>query len=135
MVSHYDLSLVARHLKSRLGSRAFVTIPRMEVTNMLRSVSGQESTRIKSVVGDRLDQALLSVGVRCVPTFASTSTGDEIRLMHSATVLGELVDLLQHPSAQNDPKLGAILAKIKGQWDWSRTGMSAGDRGVPLAAV
>lgn len=135
MVSHYDLSLVARQLKTRLGSRAFVTIPRMEVTNMLRSVSGQESTRIKSVVGDRLDQALLSVGVCCFPTFASTSTGDEIRLMHVATVLGELVDILQHPSAQNDPKLGTILAKIKGQWDWSRTGLPASDRGVQPAVA
>jgi hypothetical protein len=56
-------------------------------------------------------------------------------LMHVATVLGELVDILQHPSAQNDPKLGAILAKIKGQWDWSRTGMSTGDRGVPSSAA
>ena len=102
---------------------------------MLRSVSGQESTRISSVVGDRLDQALLSVGIRCLPTFASTSTDDEIRLMYVGTVLGDLVDIIQHPSAQNDPKLGAILAKIKGQWDWSRTGMSAGDRGVPPAAV
>jgi hypothetical protein len=135
MVSHYDLSLVARQLKTRLGSRAFVTIARMEVTNMLRSVSGQESTRIKSVVGDRLDQTLLSNGVLCFPTFASTSTGDEIRLIHVATVLGDLVDILQHPSVQNDPKLGAILAKIKDQWDWSRTGSSGGDRGVPSAAA
>lgn len=131
MVSDYELSLVARQLKTKLGARAFVTIPRMEVTNMLRSLSGQKKTRIKSVVGDRLDQALLLIGVRCVPTFASTSTADEIRLLHVATVLGDLVDILQHPSAENDPKLGSILAKIKGQWDWSRTGSAGGDTGAP----
>jgi len=135
MVSEYELSLVARQLKTGLGTRAFATVPRMEVTNMLRSVSGQNKTRIKSVVGDRLDQALLLIGVRCVPTFASTSTADEIRLLHVGTVLGDLVDILQHPSAANDPKLGSILAKIKGQWDWSRTGSSGGDTGAPSVAA
>ena len=135
MVTYYELSTVARQLKAKLGTRAFMTIPRMEVTNMLRSVSGQDTTRIKSVVGDRLDQALLAIGVRCVPTFASTTTGDDIRLLHVGTVLGDLVEILEHPAPENDSKLGAILAKIKGQWDWSRRDPSDGNSGSSSVAA
>jgi len=133
MVSYYDLSIVARQLKQRLGSRAFVPIRRMEVTSMLRCVSGQKSTRIKSVVGDDLDQALLSIGVRCYPTFASTSTADAIRLFHAGTVLGDFIDIVQRPSAENDPKLGAMLSKFKGRWDWTRSSVSGSDTGISSA--
>ena len=34
-------------------------------------------------------------------------------------VVGSLVDLLTHPSKDTDRDLGAMLRKIKGQWDWS----------------
>jgi hypothetical protein len=113
------VSVVARKLKVQLNGKAFLTIPRVEVTEMLRDVSGEETTRIKSAIGADLDQALLEQGVRCYPTFSGTTTGDTIRLFHAGSVLGSLVDLLIYPSTETDSDLGAMLTKIKGKWNWS----------------
>ena len=119
MPSRHHITLVARNLKTQLNGRAFLTIPRRDVTDMLREVSGEDTTRIKSGIGADLGQALLEQGVRCYPGFANTTTGDTIRLFHAGSVLGSLVDLLVYPSVETDKDLGAMLTKIKGKWNWS----------------
>lgn len=119
MPSRHHVTLVARQLKNRLNGRAFLTIPRVEATEMLRDVSGEETTRIKSAIGADLDLALLEQGVRSYPRFADTTTGDTIRLFHAGSVLGSVIDLLIYPSTETDKDLGDLLVKIKGKWKWS----------------
>jgi hypothetical protein len=91
----------------------------MEITNLVREVSGEDTTRIKSGVAGVLGLALLEQGVRCYPSLEDTTTGDTVRLFHAGSVFGNLVDLLIYPSNLGDKDLGAMLKKIKGQWDWS----------------
>lgn len=117
--SRHHLSIVARQLKARFNGRAFLTIQRMEVTNMLREVSGEETTRIKSGIAGDLERVLLEQGVRSYPGFADTTTGDTIRLFHADTMLGHLIDLLAYPSTETDTELGVVLTKLKGKWIWS----------------
>lgn len=119
MPTRHQLTSVARKLKTRLNGKAFLTLPRMDITELVRETSGEDATRIKAGIAADLEVALLEQGIRCFPTLTSTSTGDTIRLFHAGTVLGSLVDLLIHPSVEADSDLGAMLTKIKGKWAWS----------------
>lgn len=117
--SRHHLVLVARQLKGKLGREAFLTLPRMEITELLREVSDSDGTRIKSGLAGELEQVLLEQGVRCYPGLRETTTGDTVRLFHSGSLLGSLLDLLIYPSRETDRDLGNMLKKIKGQWQWS----------------
>ena len=119
MPSRHHFSVVAKHLKERLNGKAFLTIPRMEITQAVRDISGEEATRIKAAMGSELERALLEQGVRCHPSLAETTTDDTIRLFHAGSLLGSLVDLLVYPSPETDKDLGAMLSKIKGKWKWA----------------
>jgi len=119
MPTRHQLTTVARTLKTRLNGKGFLTIPRMEITELLRTVSGEDTTRIKSTMAGDLELALLEQGVRCYPSLAITSTGDSVRLFHAGTLLGNLVDSLAHPSTESDQDLGHVLTKLKGKWTWS----------------
>jgi hypothetical protein len=112
------LVTVARRYKALLNGHAFMTVRRTEVTQAVREVSGEDTTRIKAAMGAKLEKALLEQGVRCHPPLSTTTTGDTIRLFHTGSVLGSLVDLIIHPSPSNDRDLGAVIKKVKGQWDW-----------------
>lgn len=125
MPTHAHLLDVARALRKRLGRQAFLTLPREEVTGMLRQISGEDSTRIKKVMGGDLDRALLEQGVRCFPGFAQTTTGDNIRIFHSGTVMGDFVDMLVHPSDKTDHDLAAAITKFKGKWVWGELDKAA----------
>jgi hypothetical protein len=119
MPTRHQLTSVARKLKTHLNGKAFLTIPRMEITELVRTESGEDSTRIKSSMASELQMALLEQGVRCYPPLDGTTTGDTVRLFHAGTVLGNLVDILIHPSTESDRDLGGMLTKIKGKWAWS----------------
>lgn len=116
MPSRSHLNQVARQLKRQLNGKAFLTLPRMEVTQMLRDISGEDTTRIKANLAAELEMALLHQGVRCYPSLAETTTGDTIRLFHAGTLLGTLVDLLALPAPEDDRDLADVLTKIKGKW-------------------
>ena len=113
MPTRHQLTVVARQLKPRLNGKAFLTVPWMEVTELLRNVSGEDATRIKSAIASDLERALLEQGVRCFPTIASTTTGDTIRLFHAGSLFGNLVDLLVHPSTETDRDLETMLTEIE----------------------
>ncbi len=102
-----------------LNGHAFLTVPRTELTQAVRDVSGEDTTRIKATMGAELEQALLEQAIRCYPPLAATTTGDTIRLFHAGSVLGGLVDVIIHPSPSNDSELGGVIRKVKGQWDWA----------------
>lgn len=128
MVSRSNLVSAARELKRRLGTRAFLTVPRPEVTQLVRTISGEDATRVKSVMGQDLERALLEQGVRCFPSLAETSE-EAVRLFHAGTVTGYVVDMLRHPSPQTDKELAASLTKLKGKWNWAPEG--GGARNAP----
>lgn len=116
MPTKNDLSKVAKELKRRLNGKAFLTIPRMEITQLLREFSGDEGTRIKAAMAEELERVLLNQGVRCFPSLADTTTGDTVRVFHAGTLLGQLVDLMSEPDLDDDHDLADVLTKIKGKW-------------------
>lgn len=118
MLSYSDLVQVARDLKARLNGRAFMTMERFEITELLRENRGSENTRLKSGLSADLEQALLEQGVRCFPSLKSTTTGDRVRFFHPGTVVASLVDILSHPSPQTDGELADVTRKVKGEWQW-----------------
>ncbi len=118
MVTQSDLKRVARDLKKRLGNRAFLSIQRLEATELLRTLSGDDGTRIKRVMAQNLEQALLEQGVRIFPSLSETNGTDSIRLFHAGTVMSDLVDLLRHPSPSTDKELAIAISKFKGKYIW-----------------
>ena len=119
MPTRTHLVSVARKLKQQLNGRAFLTIPRTDITDLLREVSGEPSTRIKSSLAGDLTSALVNQGVQVYPSLAETTTGDTVRLYHAGSVLGQLIDTIVHPDPGTDADLGDVLTKIKGKWKWA----------------
>jgi hypothetical protein len=127
--THY--ALVAKQLKQKLNGKAFTTIPRRDITDILRDVSGEPTTRIKSNVASELSQVLLEKeALRLYPPLEDTDTHGNVRIFRAGSVFGNLVDLIVHPSGDADREVGAVLKKIKGQWDWS-TSAPGVDEGLP----
>jgi hypothetical protein len=115
--SHY--ARVAKELRIKLDGdrKAFATVPRREILEILRDVSGEPTTRIKSVVARDLAQVMLEQqALRCYPNLEEADSLDNVRLFRAASVFGHLVDLVAHPSQDDDKELGDILRKIKGTW-------------------
>jgi hypothetical protein len=110
---------VARTLKQQLNHKAFLTIQRTEITELLREVSGEPGTRIKSTLAGELTSALINQGVQVYPSLSETTTGDMVRLYHAGSVLGQLIDTIVHPDEGTDRELGDVLTKIKGKWNWA----------------
>ncbi len=118
MPTRSHLISVARQLKQSLNGKAFLTIDRREITELLREVSGEETTRIKSAMGAELEMALLEQGVRVFPRIQETTTGDVVRLFHPGTVIASLVDILTNPDHSTDKELAGVTKKVKGLWNW-----------------
>ncbi len=115
--NHYVL--VARQLKDQLNGRAFLTIPRRDITDILRQVSDEPTTRIKKGIARELTQILLEQALRCYPSLEETEMSDTVRIFHAGSVFGNLVDLIIHPSKDTDRDVGDMLKKVKGTWNWS----------------
>lgn len=99
--------------------RPFLTIERSKITDLLREVSGEPTTRIKSGLAADLTSALVNQGVQVYPSLGETTTGDTVRLYHAGSVLGQLLDTIVHPDSGTDSDLGEVLSKIKGKWKWA----------------
>lgn len=119
MPSRTHLVAVARKLKQQLNGHAFLTIERTKITELLREVSGEPATRIKSGLAADLTSALVNQGVQVYPSLGETTTGDTVRLYHAGSVLGQLIDTVVHPDPGTDRDLGDVLSKIKGKWKWA----------------
>jgi hypothetical protein len=118
---------VARQLKKDLHGKAFLTIPRMQITQKLRDASGEDTTRIKANLASELELKMLEQGVRCFPSLQETSTGDTVRIFHAGTLLGTLVDMVAHPNVDDDSDLADVLTKIKGKWKTIPVGPPEGE--------
>jgi hypothetical protein len=119
MPTRTHLVTAARKLKQQLNGRAFLTIQRTDITELLREVSGEPTTRIKSTLAGDLTSALINQGVQVYPSLSETTTGDTVRLYHAGSVLGQLIDTIVHPDEGTDKELGDVLTKIKGKWNWA----------------
>ncbi len=119
MPTRTHLVAVARKLKQQLNGRAFLTIERTKITDLLRQESGEPATRIKSNLASELTSALINQGVQIYPSLGETTTGDTVRLYHAGSVLGQLIDTIVHPDAGTDKDLGDVLRKVKGKWTWA----------------
>src|SRR5437899_1843075 len=105
--NHYVL--VARELQKRLNGKAFMTMPRHEVTEILREVSDEPTTRIKSRVAQELTQVLLEQALRCYPSIEEAEMNDNVRIFRAGSMFGNLVDLIIHPSKDTDKDVGDML--------------------------
>lgn len=133
MPTRTHLVTVARKLKGQLNGHAFQTIERTEITNILREVSGEPSTRIKTNLRAEIESALITQGVQVYPSLSKTTTGDTVRLYHAGSLLGQLIDTIVHPDPGTDKDLGDVLRKIKGKWNWAPVEGPATDAGDPDA--
>ena len=130
MPTRTHLATTARQLKHQLNGHAFLTLDRTKITELLREVSGEPTTRIKLV----LTSALVTQGVLVYPSLGATTTGDTVRLYHAGSVFGQLVDIIVHPDQGTDKDLGDILTKIKGKWQWAPVEGPATSAGNPRPA-
>jgi hypothetical protein len=115
--NHY--ARVAKELRAKLdeGRQAFKTVSRREILDILRDVSGEPTTRIKSVVARDLAQVMLErEALRCFPSLEETDSLDNVRIFRAASVFGHLVDLIAYPSKDDDVEVGTVLKKVKGTW-------------------
>ena len=119
MANRADYLRVARQLKSELNGKAFLSMQRMYITNLVREASGEDGFRLKKIAAGELEMELLQQGVRVFPSLQETSTGDTVRLFHtSTTVIADLVDMLTHPAEETDRQLADVTKKVKGEWVW-----------------
>ena len=119
MPSRTHLVAVARDLKDQLNRKAFLTIDRSEITELVRQESREPTTRIKSGLAAALTDALNTQGVLVYPGLAETTTGDTVRLYHAGSVLAQLIDTIIHPDQGTDNELGDVIKKVKGKWKWA----------------
>lgn len=119
MPTRTNLVAVARELKRQLNGKAFLTIQRTDITELLRKESGEPTTRIKSTLAGELTSALITQGVQVYPSLTETTTGDTVRLYHAGSLLGQLIDTIVYPDEGTDKELGDVLTKIKGKWNWA----------------
>jgi hypothetical protein len=123
--SHY--ALVGKQLKQKLNGKAFMTVARRDILDILRDVSNEPTTRIKSNIAWDLSQVLLEKeALRLYPSLDETD--GNVRVFRAGSVFGNLVDLIVHPSGEADREVGAVLKKIKGQWDWSTSAPGMDER-------
>jgi hypothetical protein len=58
--SHYNQ--VARRIRTTLGKKSSITLERTQVTDLIREVSSEDSTRMKSAMAAEVEIALLAQG-------------------------------------------------------------------------
>jgi hypothetical protein len=119
MPTRTHLGAVARELRRQLNGHAFKTLPRTQITDLLRKISNEPTTRIKSGLAAELKDALITQGVLVYPSLEDTTTGDTVRIYHAGSVLAELIDTITHPDPGTDRDLGDVIAKVKGKWKWA----------------
>lgn len=119
MPNRTHLTATARRLKEKLNGDPFLTIPRYEITTILREVSGESTTRMKSQLAHDLTSALVNEAVLVYPPLAETTTGDTVRLYRAGTVLAQLIDTILHPDPGTDKDLDDVLHKVESQWVWA----------------
>ena len=121
MLSTNDLDKVAGLIKSRLNGQAFLTLPRADITELMRIVSGSAGTRLTGAKARHLSRALLERGVIGFPDLVQTSGADNIRFYHAGTVAADVATIILHPTEETDRDLAVLTTKAKGHWNLDPT--------------
>ena len=134
MPTQEHLIQVARSVKRDLDreKRSHRSYDRRDLTELLRRVSGEPTTRIKAMKGAELERALSDQGLRCYPGLSETSTDDRIRIFRAGSAVGDLIDAVLVPSRAHDQVLGDTVTKMKGTGEPGQGG--ADEREVESAA-
>lgn len=116
MPTREHLIQVARSVKRDLDreKQSHRSYDRRDLTELLRRVSGEPTTRIKAIKGADLERALSDQGLRCYPGLSETSTDDRIRIFRAGSAVGDLIDAVLVPSRAHDQVLGDSVRKMKG---------------------
>ena len=122
MATKADYQALARSFRRELNDEdlAFRSYERKDITDRLRSLSGEARARIStSTVADDIENAFRDQGLRIFPRLQDTDTNDWIRLWRAGTRATEMLDLILVPGGSNDRQLGDMTKKIKGTWNWT----------------
>ncbi len=119
-----------------------LTIGRRKVTEILREVSDEPTTRIKGVVARDLTQILLEQGLRCYPSLEETNTFETIKIFRAGSVFGNLVDLIIHPATRRTTILARCSKRSRGHGpgqhrhpERSRRCPGASESGLPVHPI
>lgn len=113
MPTRSHLVQVARKIQRQLGDKPMLTLNRLDVTDFIREVSGEDTTRMKARMGSEVEDALRDVGVRCFPPLSGTTTGDVIRFFAAGSPFGDLVNLLVYPDPEQDQVVERVLDRAR----------------------
>lgn len=112
MPSKDDYRKVADAMRGRLGRKPFLSVTRREITDILREVSGEPTTRIKVLVAHQITEELSRKGLNVYPALADTDSKDMVRIYRAESTIPELIEILNYPSPENDVRLRAALRKV-----------------------
>jgi hypothetical protein len=115
-MTYHVVSQIADELKSqmKMNQKGWLTVGRPDLTNLLRTHSGKSTARLGSQVARDLEVALATQGIVVIPGLNNKE--GYVRLVWAGTTVGQLHELLTHPSAGSDIRLAHIVTKIKGRW-------------------
>ena len=117
MVERAHYLKVAQQLKKELDGKTFLSKPRMQITELLREASGEDTFWLKNIAANNLEIELLRQGIRVFPSLQDTTTCDIVRLFPTGTTLASLVDVFTHPGEDTDGPLADITERVRGAWD------------------
>jgi hypothetical protein len=93
--------------------KAFVTKTRMEITTLLRDISGQPRSKIGASVGDAIEAALDHRGFRAFPHLNEVDTSGSTRIIRRGTYAEQLLNAWLHPGTMTDDDLAQAISKVK----------------------
>ncbi len=114
--------MLARQIRAELNTShlAFKSYGRRDITERLRQVSGEATTRIKQAgMAKEIERIFLEQGLRFYPKLSETQSMADVRVWRAGTLAAEILDLILEPGVTSDHELGNVTQKIKGQWDWN----------------
>jgi hypothetical protein len=112
---------LAKQIRDDLGAKGFAykSYPRREMTDRLRKISGEPTTRIKTAnMGKEIEDVFRDQGLRFFPGLTDSNV-ETVRVWRAGTVAAEVLDLILHAGDHSDQSLSSIVQKMKGKWDWS----------------
>lgn len=105
-----DIQQVAEILRNRLGNDDFLTVQRAEVTELVRTVSGEGATRVGHRMSEKIEQRLGRLGIRTHPPLADTSN-DLVRLFPAGGPVDRLVEVVAEPG-RTDQELAGYIGRL-----------------------
>lgn len=104
---------VAKDFSNRMGEGDFCTFPRVDFSDALRDKSGQPSTRLKSVLAQRMDGHLLSLGLRSFPPLSCAAPDGNVRIFKTSAKVHRILEALLYPGEETDEALKKLMGEFE----------------------